>query len=101
MKINLLIDKLYGLMHSQYCSTGFDSDSLTAAKIATKMVTIVGIRYRNYTHYTLYKSCLPIYEIAIIRSLSSLFLDDFEGNTNITVAIKSGATVVENTSNID
>ena len=30
------------------------------------MIDIVGIRYRNYTHYTSYKSCLPIYGIAII-----------------------------------
>ena len=57
------------------------------------MVAIVGIHYKNYIHYTLYKSCLPIYGIAIIRSLSLLFLDDFEGNTNISVAIKSGSTV--------
>ena len=54
------------------------------------MIAIVGICYRNYTHSTLYKSCLPIYGIAIIRSLSFLFLDDFKGNTNISVAIKSG-----------
>ena len=44
--------------------------------------------------YILYRSCLPIYGIAIIRLLSFLFLDDFEGNTNISVAIKSGSTVI-------
>ena len=56
------------------------------------MITIVGIRYRNYTHYTLYSSCLLIYGIAIVRLISFLFLDDFEGNANISVAIKSGST---------
>ena len=43
---------------------------------------------KNYAHHTLYRSCLPIYEIAII-----LFLDDFEGNANGSVAIKSSFTV--------
>ena len=58
------------------------------------MIAIVGTHYRNYYfRYTLYRSCLPIYEIAIVRSLSFLFLDDFEGNANISVAIKSGSTV--------
>ena len=57
------------------------------------MIAIIGIRYRNYAHYTLYWSCLLIYGIAIIRSLSFLFLDGFEGNANISVAIKSGSTV--------
>ena len=38
-----------------------------AAKIATKMIVISRIRYRNYTRYTLYRSCLLIYEI--VRSL--------------------------------
>ena len=58
------------------------------------MIAIVGIRYKNHAHYTLYKSCLPIYGIAIVRSLSFIFLDDFEGNANISVAIKSGSTVI-------
>ena len=57
------------------------------------MIAIVGIHYRNYTQYGLHRSCLPIYGIAIISSLSFLFLDDFEGNANISVAIKSGSTV--------
>ena len=72
---------------------GFDSNSNspTATKMATK--AIMGIRYRNYTNYTLYRSCLLIYGIAIIRSLSFLYLDDLEGNANISVAIKSGSTV--------
>ena len=52
------------------------------------MTANVGICYRNYTNYTLYRSCLPIYGIAII------FLDDFGGNANISVAIKSGSTVI-------
>ena len=57
------------------------------------MITIVGICYRNHTHYTLYRSCLLIYGIAIIRLLSFLFPDAFEGNANISVTIKCGSTV--------
>ena len=56
------------------------------------MIAAAGIRYRNYTRNTLYKSCLPIYGIAVVRLLSVLFLYDFEGNANISVAIKSGST---------
>ena len=51
------------------------------------MIAIVGIRYRNYTRYTLYRSCLPIYGIAIVRPPSFLFRDDFEQNANIFVTI--------------
>ena len=57
------------------------------------MIAIVGIPYRNYAHYTLYRSCLPIYGIAIVRLLSFLFLDGFEGNANNSAAIKYGPTV--------
>ena len=71
-----------------YCRTGFNSDSLTAAKIATKMIAIIEFR-----HYTLYGSCPPIYRIAIIRSLLFLFLARFHESANICVAIKSGSTV--------
>mgnify|MGYP001793208756 CR=1 FL=1 len=56
---------------------------------------IVGIHYINYTHSALYRSRLSIYGIPIIRSLSFLFLDDFEGNSNISVAITSGSTVLK------
>ena len=55
------------------------------------MLAIVGIRCR---HYTLYKSCLPTHRIAIARTLLFWFLGDFEGNANISVAIKSGSAVV-------
>ena len=51
------------------------------------MIAIVGIRYRSDPHYTLYRSHLLIYGIAIVRLLSFLFLDDFEGNANISVNI--------------
>ena len=51
---------------NRYRKTRFDSDSLTATKIITKIIAIVGIRYRNYAHYTLYRSCLPIYGTTII-----------------------------------
>ena len=57
------------------------------------MIVTVGICYRNHAHYTLYRSCLPIYGLAIVRSLSFLFHVDFEGDANISVAIKSGSTV--------
>ena len=57
------------------------------------MIANVGIRYRNYAHDTLHRSCLLIYGITIIRSLAFLFLDDFEGKTSISVAIKFGSTV--------
>ena len=50
--------------------------------------------YRHYAHYNLYRSCLPTYGIAIIRSLSFLFLDHSEGNANISAAIKSSPTVI-------
>ena len=54
-----------------------------------KIIAIIGIHYRNYTHYTIYSSCLLLYGIAIVGSLSLYFLDDFEENANISVATKS------------
>ena len=57
------------------------------------MIAIGGIRYRSYTHYTLYRSCLPIYGIGIIKSLSFLSFADFEGNVDISLTVKSGSTV--------
>ena len=65
-----------------YCRTRFDGDCLTAVKIAAKFIAIVRTHYGNYTHHTLYRSCLLIYGIAIDRSLSFLFLDSFERNTS-------------------
>ena len=89
------------VMYKAYCTCYFDiipqlhtvepdSNSLTATKIATENDWCHWICYRNYTHFTLCRSCLPIYRIAIARSLS---FDDFEGNANISVAIKSDSTV--------
>ena len=58
------------------------------------MITMVGIRYRNYAYYTLYRSCLLIDGVVIVRLPN--ILDDFEGNhANISVAIRSGSTVVQ------
>ena len=57
------------------------------------MIATFGFRYRKYTHYTLYRSCPPIYGIAIVRSLLFLFLANFHESANICVAIKSGSTV--------
>ena len=59
------------------------------------MTAVVGICYRTYTHYIMYRSCLPNYGIAIIQSLSFLFPDDFEGNANISVTIISSFTVFD------
>ena len=41
------------------------------------MIAVIGIRYRNYTYFTLHRSCLHIYGIAINRSLSFLVFNDF------------------------
>ena len=57
------------------------------------MIAILGIHYRIYTHYALHRRCLFIYGIAVVRSLSFLFLDDFERNANIFLAVKSGSTL--------
>ena len=57
------------------------------------MITIVEIRYRNYNHYNIYRSCLLTCGIAIVRLRSLVFLDDFEGNANIFVTIESSVTV--------
>ena len=54
---------------------------------------IAEIPHRHYASYNLYRSCLPIYGIAAVSLLSFLFIDDFERNANISVAIKSGSTV--------
>ena len=35
-------------------------------KISTKIIAIFEIHHRDYAHYTLYRSCLLIYGIAII-----------------------------------
>ena len=53
-----------------------DSDGLTAAKIAT--IAIIRLLYMKYAHYALFRSCLLICGITIVRSLSFLFLDEFE-----------------------
>ena len=52
------------------------------------------MRYRNYTHHSLYRSCLLVYGIAIVGALSFPSLDDLEENVKISIAIKSGFTVV-------
>ena len=51
------------------------------------MTAIIGICNRNQTHHNLYRSYLPIYCTAIVRQLSYLSIDDFEGNANISVAM--------------
>ena len=47
------------------------------------MIGIFGFRYRKYTHYALYGSCLPIYGIAIIISISFLFLAHYHENATL------------------
>ena len=56
------------------------------------MIAIIGIRYRTYVPYKLYELSAHLWD-PIVRPLSFLFLDDFEGNANISAAIKSGSTV--------
>ena len=45
-------------------------------------------------HYNLYRSCLLIYGISIVRSLSFSLIDNFDQNVNNSVAIESGSTVL-------
>ena len=56
-----------GMASLKYCRAGFDSDGQMAAKIA--MIAIIGISCTNCAHYNLHRSCLPIYGMAIVRSL--------------------------------
>ena len=59
------------------------------------MIAIVEIRYRNDTLIPYVGVVFPfIGLLSLSRSLSFLFLHDFEGTANISVAIKSGSTVV-------
>mgnify|MGYP001791911330 CR=1 FL=1 len=60
-------------------------DYLMAAKIE-RIIAIVGIRCRNYAY-----RCLLVYGVAVVRSLSFLFINDFEGNAKI--SIRSGSAV--------
>ena len=57
------------------------------------IIAIIRLCYENEAHYTLYRSCLPIFGITI-KSLSFLFLDEFEEHTNISVPFKSNSTVL-------
>lgn len=41
----------------QHCRTRLDMDCLIRAKIAMKVIAIIGFRYRNYVHYTLNRNC--------------------------------------------
>ena len=68
-----------------YCRTGFGSDDLTASKMATK------------TDHYCWISLQKLHPLYLIQELSShlwnryhfLFLDEFEGIANISVAVKS------------
>ena len=64
-----------------------DSDCLTADEKSLLLFN------QNYNHYSCQRSCLPICGVAIVRLLSCLFLEEFEGNAHIYVAIGSGFTV--------
>ena len=55
------------------CRTRFDDDDLTAAKMAT-CIAIIRLHHRNHTHPNLYRSCLPIFVIAIVKSVLFYFL---------------------------
>ena len=58
-----------------------------------RIIAIIRLPYRNSIHYTLHRSCLLICERATVRSPSFRFLEEFEGNANISVAIKSNSIV--------
>ena len=58
------------MLGERYCRARFDSDSLTTGKIETKIIAIVRLRNRNYARQMFYMSCLSIYGIIIVRSLS-------------------------------
>ena len=45
------------------------------------VIATVGIHHRNYAHCNADRSCLLIYGIAVIRSLSLGFIDEFEENS--------------------
>ena len=69
------------------CRTGFYSNALTVATVVTRNHSPQYTIYTVYTIYTIYiicRSCPVICGIAIVRSLSFLFLD-FEGTANISV----------------
>ena len=57
------------------------------------IMAIITLRYGNYTYYTVYRSRLLIFGISCVILLSCLFLDEFEGTANISVAIEPGSTV--------
>ena len=52
----------------------------------------LSLDYTAYVHYTIHRSCLPIFRIAIIRSLAFLVLDELEENANISVTIQISQT---------
>ena len=56
----------------------------------SKIIAIIRLHCINYVHYTLYWSCLPIFEITIIWIF---VVDDFEETTNNSVVGKSSFTV--------
>ena len=92
-KGNLYIPCGFSILSYDGCKTRFDSDSLMAAKIATKNDRFCWNLLYKLHHYTSYRSCLSIYGITIVKLLSFLFLGDFEGDANISAAVKFGFTV--------
>ena len=73
-----------------HCRTGFDNDDLTAMKIATKnhryhcaieIIPIIHVPYIGVVFSFIGSLSLDHYQF--------LFLDDFEGNTDISVAVNS------------
>ena len=79
-----------------------------AEQILTNIISTIGVRCRNYAHYTSYKSCIfniwvaiagslspgRYRRVAIAGSLSVLLFDDFERKPKLSVAITSGSTVL-------
>ena len=52
-------------------------------------------RNGNYVYYESNRSCLPIYAITIVRldHYHFRFLDEVEGDANISIVMKSGYTI--------
>ena len=69
------------------CRTRLDSDG-RSENSDQLFITIVILHYRNYGDYSLYRSCPPICEIAVLRLLSLRFIDELEEDANISVPIK-------------
>ena len=72
----------------QFPSYTVEPDLIAMANNSGEKLSLAAIAEIQCRHasYNIYRSCLLIYGIAIVRSLSFLFLVDFKGNANINIA---------------